>query len=92
MHAPTFRPKPHRRTAAAIMRAIARRSPRLNTTRESVCERCFVAWAGEEADCWNCGMPATHRSHQRGSSLQRLLTAVDSHTPRAHTIRKGTLA
>ncbi|MDQ1013154.1 hypothetical protein QFZ82_007639 [Streptomyces sp. V4I23] len=45
MHAPTVRPKTTKRNAAAIMRAIARRSPRLNTTPESVCEReqCFVA-------------------------------------------------
>jgi hypothetical protein len=95
MHALIVRPKP-KRTAAAIMRAIARRSPRLNTTAESVCEReqCFVAWAGEEADCWNCGMPATHRSTRRGSALQRLLSAVDPHdeAARIRNSRKAALA
>lgn len=86
MHAPTVRPKPPH-TAASIMRAIASRAPHLAP--ESVCEReqCFVGWAGEEADCWNCGMPATLRSHRRGSALQRLLAAVDSHAARSRTSR-----
>ncbi|MER7108822.1 hypothetical protein [Streptomyces sp. NPDC000229] len=94
MHAPTIRPHRRQGTAAAIMRAIAHRSPRLNTTPDSVCEReqCFVAWTGEEADCWNCSMPATHRSTRRGSALQRLLAAVDAHTPRPRTSRKAGLA
>ncbi|MGP4001541.1 hypothetical protein [Streptomyces sp. 8N706] len=94
MHAPTVRPQRQQGTTAAIMRAIARRSPRLNTTAESVCEReqCFVAWSGEEADCWNCGMPATLRSTRRGSALQRLLAAVDAHTPRPRNSRKAALA
>ncbi|MEV6654898.1 hypothetical protein [Streptomyces sp. NPDC051219] len=94
MHVPTVRPKTTKRNAAAIMRAIARRSPRLNTTPESVCEReqCFVAWTGEEADCWNCGMPATLRSTRRGSALQRLLAAVDAHNPRPRNSRKAALA
>ncbi|MEU4496945.1 hypothetical protein AB0F96_26755 [Streptomyces sp. NPDC023998] len=94
MHALTVRPKRQQRTAAAIMRAIARRSPRLHTTSESVCEReeCFVAWAGEEADCWNCGMPATVRSNRRGSALQRLLAAVDSGAVRFRNHRKAALA
>ncbi|MET9427940.1 MULTISPECIES: hypothetical protein [unclassified Streptomyces] len=94
MHAPTLRPQRQQGIAATIMRAIARRSPRLNTTPESVCEReqCFVAWTGEEADCWNCGMPATLRSTRRGSALQRLLAAVDPNTPRPRTSRKAALA
>ncbi|MDQ0946001.1 hypothetical protein [Streptomyces sp. V1I1] len=94
MHALTARPKPQQRTAAAIMRAIARRSPHLHTTPEPVCEReeCFVAWAGEEADCWNCGMPATLRSNRRGSALQRLLAVVDSGAVRSAGHRKAAAA
>lgn len=87
MHALATRPKPPQRTAASIVRAIASRSRRISSTAESVCERqqCFVAWTGEEADCWNCGLPATHRSTRHGSALQRLLAAVDPTT----TGRKG---
>ncbi|GGT54363.1 hypothetical protein GCM10010271_67790 [Streptomyces kurssanovii] len=94
MHALTVRPKPKRTTAAAIMRAIANRSSHLRGTTESVCEReqCFVAWTGEEADCWNCGMPATLRSTRRGSALQRLLAAVDAHAARPSNPRKAALA
>ncbi|MDQ1013155.1 hypothetical protein QFZ82_007640 [Streptomyces sp. V4I23] len=47
---------------------------------------------GEEADCWNCGLPATLRSTRRGSALQRLLAAVDAHTPRPRNSRKAALA
>ncbi|WP_330481380.1 hypothetical protein [Streptomyces sp. NBC_00724] len=92
MQALSIRPKPQQRTVAAIMRAIASRNP--NLAPESVCEReqCFVAWAGEEADCWNCGMPATIRPDRRGSALQRLLTAVDSHAVRSRSPRKAALA
>ncbi|MEU7039260.1 hypothetical protein ABZ958_37230 [Streptomyces sp. NPDC046237] len=75
------------------MSAIAGRSSRLRGSAESVCEReqCSVAWAGEEADCWNCGMPATHRTPARGSALQRLLAAVDPAACTAGT-RKAALA
>ncbi|WP_329583642.1 hypothetical protein [Streptomyces sp. NBC_01361] len=93
MHVLTVRPKTHpQRTAAASMRAIAHRTPRF--VPESVCEReqCLVAWAGEEADCWNCGMPATVRSTRRGSALQRLLAAVDPHNVTAGINRKAALA
>lgn len=94
MHATATRPNTQRPSAATIMRAIARRNPRLRRTRESVCERqrCFVAWAGEEADCWNCGLPSTHRSNRHGSALQRLLTAVDPHTARSRRNRKAAQA
>lgn len=51
-----------------------------------------MAWAGEEADCWNCGMPATVRSTRRGSALQRLLAAVDPHNVTAGINRKAALA
>lgn len=68
------------RTVAAIMRNIAHRSPRLRPQpQDFVCSRtqCDVAWRGEEADCWNCGLPATYRRAYAGSALQRLLAAVD---------------
>ncbi|MET7563748.1 hypothetical protein ABZS95_26640 [Streptomyces sp. NPDC005479] len=92
MHALSVRPKPQQRTVTAIMQAIAPRNPHFAP--ESVCEReqCFVAWPGEEADCWNCGMPATLRPDRRGSALQRLLTAVESHAVRSRNPRKAALA
>ncbi|WP_351233870.1 hypothetical protein [Streptomyces sp. NPDC002133] len=94
MHASSVRPNPTQRTAATITRAIAHRNPHLRRTRESLCERqhCFVAWAGEEADCWNCGLPATHRSNRRGSALQRLLAGVDSHVIRSRNTGKAAQA
>lgn len=69
-------------SAGAIMRRIATRTPQLHPRpADFVCTRstCDVAWSGDEADCWNCGMPATHRT-SRGSALQRLLLSVDPHT------------
>ena len=92
MPVPTVRPKTTQRTTAAVMRAIASRNPCL--VPESVCEReqCLVAWTGEEADCWNCGMPATARSTRHGSALQRLLVTVDAHTRRLRDSRKAALA
>ncbi|WP_331762364.1 hypothetical protein OG612_45220 (plasmid) [Streptomyces sp. NBC_01527] len=94
MHATPVRPKPKKRTVAALMRAMARPNPRLQCSREYVCEReqCLAAWAGEEADCWNCGMPATDSNDQRGSALQRLLAAVDSHAVRSRSPRKAAQA
>ncbi|EPH46883.1 hypothetical protein ABT390_33925 [Streptomyces aurantiacus] len=89
MHTLRIPAQRQQRSAAALIRAIAHRTPRLRP--ESVCERsrCFVAWTGEEADCWNCGLPATFRSARRGSALQRLLTAVDAHTLRTRTAPKA---
>ncbi|MFD9047792.1 hypothetical protein [Streptomyces zaomyceticus] len=90
MHAQHPRPQA---TTAVLVRAVACRAPGLTTTYESVCarEKCSVAWSGDEADCWNCGLPATHRSTQRGSALQRLLATFHARTPRRGS-RKAALA
>ncbi|MFI8769529.1 hypothetical protein ACIGN6_32120 [Streptomyces sp. NPDC053792] len=84
MHA-THRTKPttltHPRAAARILRTIAQAGPLLRTAaRGHLCARCDVAWTGQEADCWNCGSPATVSSHRQDSTLHRLLAAT---TPRA---------
>ena len=66
-----------RRRAAAAMRAIGqRRHTRTGTRAYFVCEPCHVAWNGAEADCWNCGSPASAEHGRHGAALQRLLTAV----------------
>ncbi|WP_157840039.1 hypothetical protein [Streptomyces megasporus] len=46
---------------------------------EFVCGRCHVAWAGAEADCWNCGLPATTWHARPGSALQHLLHGTRPH-------------
>ncbi|MFD8078174.1 hypothetical protein ACFV3E_36605 [Streptomyces sp. NPDC059718] len=44
-----------------------------------LCPPCRVAWAGAEADCWNCGMPG--QAGQRGSALQHLLAQTRGDEP-----------
>ena len=75
-----------RRQAAAAIRAIGqRRHTRAGTHGHFVCAPCRVGWTGAEADCWNCGSPATAEHGHRGAALQRLLTAV---LPRPVTLAK----
>ncbi|ONK09282.1 hypothetical protein [Streptomyces sp. MP131-18] len=46
--------------------------------RSQLCSPCAVSWTGDEADCWNCGHPAsTTHSHPAGA-LQQLLKIVGS--------------
>ncbi len=59
-------------TADRILKSLAKANPLL-AERAFVCNRCAVAWQGDEADCWNCGMPATFGSHHHGSALHHLL-------------------
>ncbi|MCX5078784.1 hypothetical protein OHA84_37840 (plasmid) [Streptomyces sp. NBC_00513] len=66
--------------AARILESLVKTNPQL-VDREFVCTCCDVAWEGDEADCWNCGLPATFSSHRPGSALARLLaTPTISHT------------
>ncbi|MCY0946295.1 hypothetical protein [Streptomyces antarcticus] len=62
-------------TAARFLKSLAKANPML-ADREFVCSRCDVAWEGDEADCWSCGLPATFGSHRYGSALQRLISAT----------------
>ncbi|AJF70453.1 hypothetical protein [Streptomyces vietnamensis] len=64
-------------TAARFLKSLAKANPLL-ADREFVCNRCDAAWAGAEADCWHCGLPATFSSHRYGSALQRLFAATTS--------------
>ncbi|GAB2891809.1 hypothetical protein [Streptomyces mayteni] len=73
----TPRPAAGHQLAAAAMRGIGqRRHHRAGTSGHFVCSPCRVAWAGAEADCWNCGSPASAEHSHRGAALQRLLAAV----------------
>ncbi|WP_148081955.1 hypothetical protein [Streptomyces botrytidirepellens] len=63
---------------AAILRTIGQR-PR-PASFSLLCQPCQVSWAGPEADCWNCGRPASSK-HPYGSALNRLLTAVEANGP-----------
>lgn len=62
-----------RRQAALTIRSIGRLAPRPHRSRYA-CSPCSVAWSGPEADCWSCGLPATHASDD-ASLLHRLLLA-----------------
>ncbi|MFC7261525.1 hypothetical protein [Streptomyces lutosisoli] len=79
MHAPTLRLTP--RPPATLLHTLRDHLP---SRRHIVCDRpeCGVAWKGEEADCWNCGNPATSRHFRRTSALQRLLDQVCTTEPR----------
>lgn len=92
MHAPAIRLK-RQSTTTDRLRPLAGRLP---ARRQFVCDRahCAVSWKGEEADCWNCGQPATSRHLRRGSALQRLLDqAGAAHRPaRRRSHRKAGLA
>ncbi|MDT0347539.1 hypothetical protein [Streptomyces litchfieldiae] len=55
-------------------RAARRTRRRALIRRELICVPCAVAWRGSEADCWNCGQPATSAHHR--SALQQLLASV----------------
>ncbi|MEW2471063.1 hypothetical protein AB0919_39690 [Streptomyces sp. NPDC046994] len=75
-HAPAHNsPKP---AAAARMRAIGlhRRRPATRCTFGFLCGPCNVAWAGAEADCFSCGLPATQKHRHPRTTLQVLLVAV----------------
>lgn len=81
-------------TAAAIMRRIANRSepdphPALPTRQASLCAPCAVSWSGEDADCWNCGRPATSTHPTHRSALQKLLAAVGASLTPAPRAAKG---
>ena len=60
---------------AAIMRSIGqRRRPTLpSVSRGFLCAPCLVTWAGEEADCWNCGKPASseYARHSKAAATLR---------------------
>lgn len=59
---------------ATIMRTIGqRRHAHTHTRGHFLCNPCKVAWTGAEADCWNCGRPATTEYGHRGAALQQLL-------------------
>jgi hypothetical protein len=52
--------------------------------RAFVCGPCEVSWGGAEADCWNCGRPATTALPDRASALQQLLqTTSPASLPKA---------
>ncbi|MFD3542295.1 hypothetical protein ACFWUQ_22785 [Streptomyces sp. NPDC058662] len=68
-HTPTTR---RLSTAGRILKSLAKANPLL-ADRAFVCGRCAVAWQGDEADCWSCGLPATFGSHHHGSALHHLL-------------------
>jgi hypothetical protein len=78
MHAPALTAQPARRSTTAG-------SPVADGTSESpaspgqLCGPCRVAWAGAEADCWNCGMPG--QPGQRGSALQQFLAQTRGDEP-----------
>ncbi|MFI7359770.1 hypothetical protein ACIBTP_38290 [Streptomyces avidinii] len=59
-------------TAGRILKSLAKANSLL-ADRAFVCSRCDVAWQGDEADCWTCGLPATFGSHHHGSALHHLL-------------------
>ncbi|MBT2406876.1 MULTISPECIES: hypothetical protein [unclassified Streptomyces] len=61
--------------AGRFLKSLAKANPLL-ADRAFVCSRCDVSWTGDEADCWNCGMPATFGSHHHGSALHHLLAAT----------------
>lgn len=67
-----------RQAAAARMRAIGlgRRRPLPRRGPSFLCGPCNVAWAGAEADCFSCGLPATQEHSHPGTALQVLLIAV----------------
>ncbi|MFJ5122938.1 hypothetical protein [Kitasatospora sp. NPDC088548] len=41
--------------------------------RHYTCSSCETSWAGGEADCWNCGQPATGEHPNITAALQLLL-------------------
>ncbi|MET9324062.1 hypothetical protein ABZX75_28415 [Streptomyces sp. NPDC003038] len=59
-------------TAGRFLKSLAKANPLL-ADRAFVCSRCAVAWQGDEADCWSCGLPASFSSHDYGSALHHLL-------------------
>ena len=71
-HTPTTR---RLSTAGRILKSLAKANPLL-ADRAFVCSRCDVAWQGDEADCWGCGLPATFGSHHHGSALHHLLAPI----------------
>ena len=73
-HATAHSPSP----AAARMRAIGlnRRRPAPRRGPSFLCGPCNVAWAGAEADCFSCGLPATQEYSHPGTAVQMLLIAV----------------
>lgn len=75
-----MRTRNHPAAAAAVMRGIGHRRP-LPSRRAYLCGPCAVSWAGNEADCWNCGHPATAEYARAAIATQALLTSL---RPAAH--------
>ncbi|MGW2401758.1 hypothetical protein ACWCYY_34915 [Kitasatospora sp. NPDC001664] len=48
------------------------------------CETCTVSWSGAEADCWNCGQPATDEHPHLVAALQVLLHGHYPSHPATH--------
>ncbi|MEU9428579.1 hypothetical protein AB0D87_38175 [Streptomyces sp. NPDC048342] len=62
---------------AAIMRSIGQRRPTLpSVSRGFICAPCLVTWAGEEADCWNCGKPASSEYTRHSKAVDTLLASL----------------
>ncbi|MFI9365980.1 hypothetical protein ACIG5E_33755 [Kitasatospora sp. NPDC053057] len=71
-----------RRQAAAAIRTIGRLAPRPHRSRYA-CATCSVAWSGPEADCWTCGLPATHSSDDASLLHLLLMSPVLPGAPKA---------
>ncbi|WP_327071920.1 hypothetical protein [Kitasatospora sp. NBC_01302] len=73
-----------RRQAALTIRSIGRLAPRPSRARYA-CASCSTAWSGPEADCWNCGLPATHSSNDASLLHLLLMSPVIVGAPKAGT-------
>ncbi|MFI9588260.1 hypothetical protein ACIHCQ_42245 [Streptomyces sp. NPDC052236] len=76
---------------AAIMRSIGqrRRLPLPAAGRAFICSPCSVSWVGEEADCWNCGLPASSEYARHSAAVRTLLASVSHGPARPATRRRG---
>jgi hypothetical protein len=65
-------------TAAESIRRIGgrRRTAPSAPPRGFVCRPCATSWTGPEADCFNCGRPATQEYSTQASALSVLLSAA----------------
>ncbi|MFE9427802.1 hypothetical protein ACFYNO_33130 [Kitasatospora sp. NPDC006697] len=73
-----------RRLAASVIRSIGHLAPRPHRARYA-CASCSTAWSGPEADCWSCGLPATHASDDVSWLHRLLLAPVLPRAPKAGT-------
>jgi hypothetical protein len=62
--------------AAAIIRGIGQRRTLPSLTRSYLCAPCAVSWAGDEADCWNCGNPASTEYTRRDAAALVLRAGI----------------